>query len=183
MTRIWWILIQALRSLTNLHFDWSLLCKVYKVWSKKVQRSYISWHWIVTQSLKKKWLVVWKMTWEIWQIFIRTLENIKIVTFMGSFCPKVEKNYRAKNELKIYREVMCNDTEEWWKIYRGIDLSFQNRHKEFDKFWVKNSNVSKIYTLTLFRMSIFGVVHRLGSKSSPSLKSVAHILQWWNLAY
>ena len=35
MTRIWWILIWALKSLNNLHFDWSLLCKVYNVWPKK----------------------------------------------------------------------------------------------------------------------------------------------------
>ena len=39
MTRIWWILIRALKSLKKLHFDWSLLCKVYNVWPKKVQRS------------------------------------------------------------------------------------------------------------------------------------------------
>ena len=38
MTRIWWILIQAIKSLKNLYFDWSLLCKVY-VWPKKVQRN------------------------------------------------------------------------------------------------------------------------------------------------
>ena len=38
MTRIWWILIWALKSLKNLPFYWSLLCKVYNVWPKKVQR-------------------------------------------------------------------------------------------------------------------------------------------------
>ena len=42
---------------------------------------------------------------------------------------------------------MCNDNEEWWKIWRGIDLLFQNWHKEFDEFWLENSKVSKIYTL------------------------------------
>ena len=47
-----------------------------------------------------------------------------------------------------YRGVMCNDTEEWWKIWRGIDLLFQNWHKEFDEFWFENLKVSKIYTLT-----------------------------------
>ena len=88
MTRIWWILTRALKSLTNLHFDWFLLCKVFNVWPKKVQRSYLSWHWRVMQNLKKNWLVVWKMTWGIWQIFIRTLESVKIGTFMRSFCPK-----------------------------------------------------------------------------------------------
>ena len=39
MTKIWWILIRALKSPKNLHFDWSLLCKVYNVWPKKVQWS------------------------------------------------------------------------------------------------------------------------------------------------
>ena len=31
LTRIWWILTQALKSLQNLHFHWSLSCKVYNV--------------------------------------------------------------------------------------------------------------------------------------------------------
>ena len=59
MTRIWWILIRALKSLKNLHFDWSLLYKVCNVWPKKVQRSYTSWHWRIMQNFKKNWLVVW----------------------------------------------------------------------------------------------------------------------------
>ena len=42
---------------------------------------------------------------------------------------------------------MCNDTEEWWKTWKGIDLPFQNWHKEFDTFWLENSKVSKTYTL------------------------------------
>ena len=32
---------------------WFLLCKVYNVWSKKIQWSYLSWNWTVMQSLKK----------------------------------------------------------------------------------------------------------------------------------
>ena len=58
MTRIWWILIRALKSLKKLHFKWSLSCKVYKVWPKTEQRSYRSWNWSVMKSLKKKWVVV-----------------------------------------------------------------------------------------------------------------------------
>ena len=42
---------------------------------------------------------------------------------------------------------MCNDTEEWWKTWREIDLSFQNWHKEFDELWLKPLKVSKIYSL------------------------------------
>ena len=72
----------------NLHFDWFLLCNIYNFWPKKLQRNYLSWHWGVMKSLKKNWLVVWKMTWEIWQMFTRPLESLKIRTLMGSFYPK-----------------------------------------------------------------------------------------------
>ena len=48
---------------------------------------------------------------------------------------------------QTYIGFISNDTEELWKIWRGIDLSFQNWHKEFDEFWFKISKVSKIYTL------------------------------------
>ena len=65
MRRIWWILTRALKSLKNLDFNWLLLCKVFNVWPKKVQKSYLSWHWRLTQNLKNNWVVVWKMTWGI----------------------------------------------------------------------------------------------------------------------
>ena len=97
MTRIWWILIWALKSLKNLHFDWSLLCKVYNVWPKKVQRSYTSWHWRVMQNLKKNWLVVWKMKWGIWQLFTRALENPKDLHFNRLLLTKVY-NVSARKE-------------------------------------------------------------------------------------
>ena len=47
-----------------------------------------------------------------------------------------------------------------------------------------NFEIQKIFSLTLFRMGIFGAAHRWvgGPKRPPSLKSVTHILQWWNLA-
>ena len=37
-------------------------------------------------------------------------------------------------ELKKYRRVIFRDTEKEYKIWRGINLSFQNWHKAFDKF-------------------------------------------------
>ena len=48
---------------------------------------------------------------------------------------------RKKDELKIYRGVMCNNTEEWWKIWRGMDFSFQDRHEKLDKFWPEHSKI------------------------------------------
>ena len=62
--------------------------------------------------------------------------------FHGILLSKVENAWAT-----TYRGVISNDTEEWWKSWREIDLSFQNWHKEFDKFWLENLKVSKIYTL------------------------------------
>ena len=56
-------------------------------WDKKVQRSYLSWHGRVMLNLKKDWLVAWKITWGILQIFSRTLESVKIGTLIGPFYP------------------------------------------------------------------------------------------------
>ena len=43
---------------------------------------------------------------EVWQIFTRAFENLKIGTFMGSLYPK-QKMY----EFKIYRGVLYHDNE------------------------------------------------------------------------
>ena len=37
----------------NLHFDGLLLSKACRDSDEKLQKSYVSWHWIVMQSLKK----------------------------------------------------------------------------------------------------------------------------------
>ena len=55
---------------------------------KKLQRSYLLWHWRVIQYLKKNKLVVWKMTLRIWQIFTRAFKSDKIETLLEFFCPK-----------------------------------------------------------------------------------------------
>ena len=86
-----------------------------------------------------KWLVVWKMTWGIWQIFPRAL---KIGILMGCFNPNLKKC-----ELKIHRGIICYDSEELRIIWRGTNLSFQSWHEEFDEFWSLHLKVSKIFTL------------------------------------
>ena len=85
---IWKILTTALKSLKNVHFNRLFLNKVYNVWDKKVQRSYVSRQWWVMQNLKENWLVFWKMTWRIWQIFTRALKSLNIAISMGSFYQK-----------------------------------------------------------------------------------------------
>ena len=91
---------------------------------------------------RKTGLCFQKLSWEIWQIFTRALKSLQIGTLMASFCLKL-KIY----ELKIYRGVIFHGNEEWCKNWRGIGLSIQNWHEEFDKFWPERSKISKISSL------------------------------------
>ena len=50
-------------------------------------------------------------------------------------------------ELEIYRGVMCYDNEEWYQIWKEVDLPAQNWHEEFNKFWPKHSKILHICTL------------------------------------
>ena len=95
----------------NFYFDWFLFWKIYNVWLKKVQRSYLRWHWRVMQNLNKNWLVVWNVKWGIWQIFNRALEKFQNWNFHGILLSKVE-NVWASNLC-----VMCHDNEEWCKFW------------------------------------------------------------------
>ena len=99
---IWWILMWAVASL---HFDVLLFSIAYKVSVKKLQKNCFSWHWKKFQTLKKNWLFVWKMTWEIWWTLIQAVESLKICTLMGYFCRKY-----VMFELRKYRGVVS------WKM-------------------------------------------------------------------
>ena len=82
---MWRILAQVLKNLKILYFNWLLWNKVYNIWAKKVQRSYVWWYWILMQTLKENWLVLLKMTRGIWRIFTRALKSFKIGILMESF--------------------------------------------------------------------------------------------------
>ena len=142
MTRIWWILTRALEMSKICNLMGSSWPKYIMFELKMYRGNYLSWRWRMMQNLKENWLVVWKMTWQIWQIFTRALRSIKVGTMMGSFYPQY-KMY----ELKIYQRIMCHGNEERCKIWR-IDLLFQNWHEENDKFWpAEHVKVSKICSL------------------------------------
>ena len=67
---IWQILTRALKNLKNLLFNWLFWPKYIMFELRKVQRRYVWWHWRLMQNLEGKWLVLSKMTWGIWQIYI-----------------------------------------------------------------------------------------------------------------
>ena len=47
---------------------------------KKVQRSYFWWHWRLLQNVKENWLVLSKMTWRIWQVFVHWMKNSDFIS-------------------------------------------------------------------------------------------------------
>ena len=79
------ILTQALKCLKICTLMGSFWPRYMTFQLKKIQRIYFSWHWRVIKNLKKNWLLVWKITWRIWQIFNRALGSLKIETLTGSF--------------------------------------------------------------------------------------------------
>ena len=133
------------RGIENLkHFDFHglFLSRVYIVWAKKVQRSYLSWHWRVIQNLERNQLVISKLTRGIWHSLTWALGGLKSFPFNGLLLSKVYIVWAKK-----YRGAILHDIEEWYKIWSGINLSFENWHEEFDKFWPDHLKVSKIFTL------------------------------------
>ena len=117
----------ALGSLKNFHFNNLLLSKAYIVWAKKVQRSYLSWHWRVIQKLKKSWLVL-KLTWWTSEILTQTVESLKNLYFNWLLVTKY-----ILFELQKYRWVIFHDTEEICKFWRKTDLRLEKRLGKFGK--------------------------------------------------
>ena len=72
------------------------------------------------------------------------------------------------------------------RLFGSNDISVSDRawHKDCSRtFLVKSDSTGLI--LTLFRIGISVAAHGWGgggAKRPPSIKSVTHILQWWNVA-
>ena len=119
MTRIWWNLTWALASLYNLHFHLLLLCKVFNVWPKKVQRGYLLWHGRVMQNLKKNWLVVWKWHEEYGKF---SPEHLKISKLGFWWVPLIQ----SKKSLSLKStEELCHDNEECAKFEEELTCHFK----------------------------------------------------------
>ena len=113
-------------------------------------------------------------------------------------------------KIKKYRRVIFHDAEEWYKIWWGINLLFQNWHEEFGKYWPEHSRVPKMLTLmgsfwtkyTLFELKKYtGVIfhgneewckilrktdlwfekwHEKFGKFSPEHLKVLKLGPWWD---
>ena len=97
---------------------WQIFCRALKIgilmgffnpklkrYELKIQRNHLSWLWRTTQNLKRKWLVISKLTWGIWQILTWALESLKSSILMCSFwvkyilfeLKKVQRSYLSWN--------------------------------------------------------------------------------------
>ena len=139
MTRIWWILIRALKRLKNLHFDWSLLCKVYNVWPEQVQKSYISWRWRVMQNFKKTDLWFGKWHEEFAKFSSEHLKVSNMVFSWDSFAQSRKRmNYKLTEEFKVMTPKNDEKSEEQLSGRFKIDIrnftNFESRTLKSQKF-------------------------------------------------
>ena len=94
------------------------------------------------QNLKKNWLVLWKITWGILEIFTRALENwdSKLGLLWGtSITSRKCISLKVSGELCVMTMKKMQNLKRNWLV--------QNWHEEFNKFWPKHSKISKICTL------------------------------------
>ena len=97
--------------------NWAPFEQIICCLNEKVERSYISWHWRVMQNLKKyPTRCLENDMWD-WTSFHKSTQKCENWNFVGIHLPKVEN-------LWPYRGVMCHGNEEWYKNWRGTDMSF-----------------------------------------------------------
>ena len=97
-------------------------------------------------------LVVWKMTWGIWQIFTRAHEFLKIWTFIGSFYARKCMSLKLKGELcvmtmkndaKFEIELTCHFKIDMRNL-TNFDLSTQKSQKSALQCWPKNVSAKQL---------------------------------------
>ena len=109
-----WLVIPkiGMRNLENFHqstwkspnwdLDGILLSKVENLWPSKVHGSYMSWQWRMRQKLKRNSPLSSKLTWGIWRILTRTLENLKHLHFNGLLLTKVHNVWAEKSLEELF---------------------------------------------------------------------------------
>ena len=113
------------RKSENWDFDGILLSKVENVRAQNLQGSFVSWPWRMIQNLKRNWLVSSKLTWGIWQILTRALEN-----------PRLLLRKVCNAWTKLFIEELCLMALKLTQNLKETGLCFL---KNF-VYWLKNSD-------------------------------------------
>ena len=77
-------------------FDEIFLSKV-EIYELKFTGEFVSWKWRRIPNLNRNWLVSSKLTWGIWRILTRALENLKNLHFNGLLLTKVYNVWAKKS--------------------------------------------------------------------------------------
>ena len=129
------------------------------------------------QNLKTNWLVISKFTWGFGEFLPKHLKVSKIFILMGYFWAKYILIEQKKSIAIIFHE-----TEEEYKIWRGIDLSFKNCHLKFYKFWPEHLYISKIFILVgsfLAKYILFELKKVYRSYLSWNWRRIGNLLRNW----
>ena len=135
-----------------LHFGVLILSKSYKVSAKKVQKTYLSWHWRMMQFTEKL-TCGFKYDMRNLVHFHPTTQTSKIFTLMGRF--------RQKYEVwaKKYRGVFFHDTKQWCKI--GINPALMVSKMAWGLGWTfiraPKSQIGLFYIVGLFLSKAYNV--------------------------
>ena len=102
----------------------------------------MSWQWRMMKNLKRNWLVSSKLTWGIWQILIRALENLKNLHFNGLLLTKVN-NIWTKKRIEIFLRALNIDA-----TFEGkMTCTFKNDTTNLANFHQSMLGSLKIVTL------------------------------------
>ena len=124
-------------------FDGLPSSKWYKVSAKKVQKSYLSWHCRVTQSLKKKWFVVSNMTSKVPKFYFDGLFLSKVYEVWAK---KIQRSY-----LSWHWTVMQNLNKPWTCGFKNGMRNWVNFHystQKSEKLYIDGLFLSKGYNVS-----------------------------------
>ena len=112
--------------------------KVYEIWAKKIQRSYLLWHWTVMENLNKLWPWDFKNEMRNWVNFHCNTQKSEKLYIDGLFLSKaynvsarkfqrdyVSWHWRVMQNVKKNWLVAVNMTKEIWLIIRRAGKSLK----------------------------------------------------------
>ena len=107
------ILTQPLKS-PKILLWWDILSKVYEIWAKKIERSFLSWHWIVRQNLINPILRFQNLHEELDELSLEHPKVWKIVHWWALFVQSIVSDRKfQRNYVSSHSRVLQNLKENW----------------------------------------------------------------------
>ena len=113
-------------------FDGLILSKVYEVWPKRMERSYLSWHWTVIQNLNKPWPCCSKNGIRNWVNFHYSTQSLKILYWWALF------HMKLKGDAKFTGKLTCGFKNNIRKLVNFYVSSRKPGNLHFDELICPN---------------------------------------------